>query len=112
MTPTNLDDQEVWAASNHRRAGMSDTPQTYIPACGCIDCGNTIGELRAQLKENDALVYEELGKARAEMERVRELHQSILGLEGSEGMTDAKFVQWVLLALKSPDTEAITGEQE
>jgi hypothetical protein len=40
----------------------------------------------------------------AEIRQTEELHAAILALEGSEGMTDAKFVQWVLAALKSATT--------
>lgn len=34
-----------------------------------------------------------------EAKRTKELHAAIRNLEGSEGMTDAKFAKWVLAAL-------------
>ena len=47
--------------------------------------------------------YLERGKRIAELqatiELTEELHKAILDLEGSDVMTDAKFAQWVLLAL-------------
>ena len=36
----------------------------------------------------------------AKVEEMEKINAAICDLEGSEGMTDAKFVQWVLAALK------------
>jgi len=66
----------------------------------------TISELTAKANHRDFQdeVLEETGRlldeSQATITEMKELHRAILNLEGSEGMTDAKFVQWVLLALK------------
>jgi len=59
------------------------------------DAGAENDHLRQRIAELEA----ENAELRAKLEVVKDTHQAILNLYGSEGMTDAKFVKWVLLAL-------------
>ena len=58
----------------------------------------------------DAAAYK-LKELEAEVKHTKELHAAILALIGSEGMTDAKFVQWVEKAL-AVDRPIFNGKDE
>ena len=84
---------DMWAS----RAGKAEAKVAELEG--------TYARWKADWVDIDKTREAKIAELEAELKLQDELHKAICALEGSEGMTNAKFVAWVLAALKPKEGE-------